>query len=149
MSANLVYVKNVDFSGITSIGPNQAGNEIEPVDYTSYTIIGTLVIDGKGKFNDYAFYVRISTQDCKVLKVALLRAGESPYVGITPTESAKTNPSGLVSQEAILAKIGTPTDGSPKIGFTYVGPGEESQAVVNDQYLRSLKERAEILVERF
>lgn len=149
MTARLAHIQTVDLSGINSNGPAHKGLQYESVEYTTLIILGTIVIKGKGQFNDYAFYVRIGTDNCEVLKVALLRSGASPFLSITSAQAAKPEGGGLVSQEITAGKIETPQDGSPKIGYTYVSKGEVSQPVENDHYLQFLQQRAEQLVERF
>lgn len=55
----------------------------------------------------------------------------------------------MVSQEFTVSKIETPQDGSPKIGYTYVGKDEVSQPVENASYFNFFQQRAERLVQRY
>ena len=159
IDANLAFVHVVELSGIVSNGSAQPeAYQREPVEYTTYTILGTLIMKGKlgtlimkgkGQFRDYGFYVRVATQSCAVLKVALLITGQSPFLSGTLNGPAVSLGGGLASQEMTLSSIETPQEGSPKIGYTYVGKGEVSQRVENDVYLLRLIKRAAQLVRQY
>lgn len=122
--------------------------QYENVWYTEYTIVGYMRIEGI-PFRNYGFFVRLNSETCEVLKVALVQAGETTLMRFTPTynDSAPSRNSGLTVLEGTASKIETPENGSPKLGYTFNLNGRESIQVLTDRRLKYEQEQMRKLTQ--